>query len=134
MPTIHAPASTPRPQVARRGTKRPFALIHCRNRLSLTTSRRWASWRFHSNRPDSQFGGRYNDPLIPRAFGKVIRNADDPSEDGAVRVLEIADHVRSHRRAVHRANGSSFRWRIVYWLEGRPQEQGRSVVVRSWAP
>ena len=33
----------------------------------------------------------------------VIREPDDVSQDRAVRLLEITDHLRSHRRAIHYA-------------------------------
>jgi hypothetical protein len=77
--------------------------IHCR-KPGLSSGRARvaaASWRFHSNRPDIELGHRYNDPS--EALEKVMSNAYDHGEAVAIRLLEIADHVRSHRRAINRA-------------------------------
>ena len=52
-------------------------------------------------------------------------------QDRAVRLVEIADHVRPHRGAITMLSDVRLDGDDIYWLEGRPQEQGRNVIVRA---
>src|SRR5262249_60757336 len=51
--------------------------------------------------------------------------------DGAVRLLEIADHIGPNLAQSITLSELCLDGTHVYWLEGRPQEQGRCVVVRA---